>query len=1429
MCLELYPLLEPLVESKGFSLEHFADYINANADVKNFDTIRDQLKDKIISGITNDTGTYDVELDAIVGVNAQFDEDYVGYEEILSYLDTFTNEELELVKPVILNYDFENGSIEDFRKKINIAAGKLSKEEQFETLRSSLGGSIFNQLSEDAKAAYEDYKQAIEEYKQLINELNELEVNPDQSIFGNIDLNNRQVLQWNRDNLELYRSALRSWGFNPNEFKDTISTVLGGSENFDGLEIAFSPILQTENGAVLLDKNTLISYINSLIASLSSSGNEWSTEDLLALDAQGIETNGIVIKNVIADVGETAIATGEAMHYLGKDGAIAGAMDNVNNAFEEVGKEAEKAKVSTDEFLNAFENNEVQQWFDALSEEDKQLVYEISLRANDTSLWTIREWKKEIANLKNGALLSSEQMKEFETFMNDTNDAEGFSSTINNYTEGLSKLEEVLSKIKTTGLTDEDKLSLALEYPDLAPYVNDTDALSKAIKNLINTSNQGINKQIEDQITAWSETAPLAAEALEHLQNILMSFQNGFSVDIDDEITSFNNLYSAMKESVSGTGLSNDSIANIKAMFSGLDTSGLFEYTEHGVHLNIKSLRELQSEYEKTTKDAINADLGYWLNEQVNPSGNFSNDFIDSQIEKALELRSQYEGLTSSYNKWQTALSSGEEGDMYDTARDWKDDAQSLYEQGLIGTNAFREYVDMLSFKDLSNPDDWDKFSIAEEWKKLNKAIEGTSYSAIDFLEDGHKGAENFLKALKDVSKENEDIIKQNKDGSWEINNGDYTDKYISEMLGIDKEFYQMLLRKLSEYDFDVTINSNFEEEAQSFAEKARIAAERVKNSGFEEKYNIELDVDYSEATVKDLQTQIEELENAKLKVDINTEEGRRELDLIDQMIAALNKQIVSISIQTKLDEGETATELLKLTDSKLIAKLGIDYSELETAKAVLEQYRNQEYKVSIKTYLEENPDVSIEEILEMEDEEITKTFNIEGEEELNSFKESIQEIKDGGDTPITVRLDDAQFSALTSQEDVTVTATVDQDAVITAINGVKAQVAAATAEIQIGAEKDPVKIGMVLSGINEQVNAANIEVPIGAKIDTQSVSEIADFKQSIDEIEDKIVGVEAEVVGTDEVNELYKAIDRLPNDKDVKIDAVVDGIRDVDTLISKINNLPNQKTINITTKEEVVTTGGSGGSNKKFETTTATMVNGTAYARGNWSTKDSGVALGGELGQEIVVRNGHFFTIGDNGAEFFEYRKNDIIFNAEQSRQLLENGKITSGARRGKAFAKGTDDLKRGSTGLGKLPTITSGSSGSGSGNSNSSSDGGSSSSGGGSSSGSTEEAEEFKETLDWIEIAIDRIERAISNLDLKANNVYKKWSDRNDALKEEIKEVRSEIGLQQLAYERYLTEANSVGLDESVAKLVRDGAIDIATIEDEDLANKISQYQEW
>ena len=54
----------------------------------------------------------------------------------------------------------------------------------------------------------------------------------------------------------------------------------------------------------------------------------------------------------------------------------------------------------------------------------------------------------------------------------------------------------------------------------------------------------------------------------------------------------------------------------------------------------------------------------------------------------------------------------------------------------------------------------------------------------------------------------------------------------------------------------------------------------------------------------------------------------------------------------------------------------------------------------------------------------------------------------------------------------------------------------------------------------------------------------------------------------------------------------------------------------------------------------------GSAKSNGDWSVKKSEKALVGELGTEVIVRGGKYFSVGDNGAEFVNVRKGDVIFN---------------------------------------------------------------------------------------------------------------------------------------------------------------------------------------
>ena len=260
----------------------------------------------------------------------------------------------------------------------------------------------------------------------------------------------------------------------------------------------------------------------------------------------------------------------------------------------------------------------------------------------------------------------------------------------------------------------------------------------------------------------------------------------------------------------------------------------------------------------------------------------------------------------------------------------------------------------------------------------------------------------------------------------------------------------------------------------------------------------------------------------------------------------------------------------------------------------------------------------------------------------------------------------------------------------------------------------------------------------------------------------------------------------------------------------------------------------------------------GTAHASGtlsdssnlkdSWKTKKDEVALTGEVGEELVVSGNRWFTTGSNGAEFANIPAGSVVFNSKQTKELLSQG-FTKSRGKGNPSLPGLPAFLDGTAYAsgGRLPSSSSSSSYSSSkkksssssskSSSKSSSNSSTSSSKSNTSSNSSNDKEETKETLDWIETKLDRIKRKIDELDTTASSTYRTWSKRNEALSSELSKVTEKISLQQQAYDRYIKEAESAGegLSSDWIDKIQNGKIDIETITDSDLKEKISDYKNW
>ena len=114
-------------------------------------------------------------------------------------------------------------------------------------------------------------------------------------------------------------------------------------------------------------------------------------------------------------------------------------------------------------------------------------------------------------------------------------------------------------------------------------------------------------------------------------------------------------------------------------------------------------------------------------------------------------------------------------------------------------------------------------------------------------------------------------------------------------------------------------------------------------------------------------------------------------------------------------------------------------------------------------------------------------------------------------------------------------------------------------------------------------------------------------------------------------------------------------------------------------------------------------------------------------------------------------------------------------------------------------------------------------------SSSSDSSSNSDTSENFDWIERKIKKLTDALNDLKDSADDTYSTWANRSNALVNAINTTRQAIDLQQQAYNRYMQQAESVGLSSVYKNLVQNGALDISTISDENLKNAINQYKEW
>lgn len=202
-----------------------------------------------------------------------------------------------------------------------------------------------------------------------------------QTKFGNVDMDKRNIIQYDQKYLDEHADVLKSWADEVDEEgniiktkydtvaeaiangEQMIDTVYGGSDRFGedlnkkGWEVAFTPILPD---GTFLSKEAVYEYINSILAEAYEDDGEVTEDELAAIDARGRQIGNTYIKGIYAGMddstnyennGNKASVIGRLMHFVGKFGAV----QIAQNTVEEESKSMDSGTLSAKNYSAALQ------------------------------------------------------------------------------------------------------------------------------------------------------------------------------------------------------------------------------------------------------------------------------------------------------------------------------------------------------------------------------------------------------------------------------------------------------------------------------------------------------------------------------------------------------------------------------------------------------------------------------------------------------------------------------------------------------------------------------------------------------------------------------------------------------------------------------------------------------------------------------------------------------------------------------------------------------------------------------------------------------------------------------------------------------------------------------------------------------------------
>lgn len=852
--------------------------------------------------------------------------------------------------------------------------------------------------------------------------------------------------------------------------------------------------------------------------------------------------------------------------------------------------------------------------------------------------------------------------KEIQNFLPTTADFinnETIQSQLTDYQDKYQSLYQAQKDLKNGLMTGSTRKTFLDKFPDLAKYAGNTEDLSSAIDDLMDSMDSDVTNQFTDAIEALRDAGEDAnADALQkYVDDVITgahdiegaykkiaglkiptpqyeaakdasSTENG-GATYDDMLSMYNTAKEAYEKGLVGT----DDFKTTAAMFSPTGSDDYANFAE-----NMSKIEKYFTEGSDGCINFLNDLQALGLAEQENGNWTYSlGNNMEELKETADRLGIGFEPLMSVFGKLEDY---GFYNDFFTTEEAGTEKISDLY------SKLAAEKMHLAQIKANPNTEDYDT-ALSESEKKIAE----------------------FEERIKNANANMDELI-------------DKKGKYTKEQTDYAKSVAQTMIDDINNTD-DVQLKEVLQKQLDSFAKDYHLIIDVDGNiTSLEEQIDtIEPDVEINlSATGDDLDSEISDLSKylqglrESSDIDVNTDkisaaetilktliERKQELEapavmnISDDQLNSVNADLQNAI--TAIQNYQTAVNELDKQKS-----LGLDTTNAQKAvndaKAELNSI-DDETKKTLKFDIQGLDDAEIQNAINNLDlsafddgiQQLTYHFNIDNEEDANAFLDKIAGLpKDTQKITVSVNLDNTSRQTL-SLINSTVSKLQSSNPSLSVSVSAKNLQSQATEQssIPIDGNNTPYK-----KSVDEAKKYAENQKP-EMKIDGNKGPAISAANAAVEEINNKTANIN---VGAN-----------------------------ISSMVSTIQaELNKPHSVNVTANVTTNVKNNSGGTGGGFASGTMLRVahaSGTAYnvlnystahADGNVALQSNEKALVNELpdGPESIVRDGKWMVI-PGGAHFENLKKGDIIFNSKQTSELINSGRVMSGGGHARALAGGT------------------------------------------------------------------------------------------------------------------------------------------------------------